>query len=383
VKVGRTLSTVAAAAVCGLAALIGGCGARTPAGDALAPFSGAAEEPVVHFANFAEEIGPDTLAQFTRETGIKVVYDVYETNHALDAKLMAGRTGYDVVVPGSNFLEHQLKAQVYRPLDRERLPNWKHLDPEILRRLERNDPGNQHAVPYLYGTHALGYNLSLVRAALGREPPHSWKLLFDPENARRLQRCGIDVPDTPWILVRHALLYLGRDPNSEDPRDLDEAMTTLRAIRPYLRDVTSALRIADYAEGEACVFAVPSADVRLARDQALQAGTGVELRYVVPDEGGLLWFDMLAILADAPHPANAHRLIDFLLRPDVIAKVTEATYLANANRGADALVLPALRQDPLIYPDAAALRRLHAVTAYSAQYARTQNREFTRFKTAR
>ena len=296
---------------------------------------------------------------------------------------MAGRTGYDVVVPGSNFLENQLKAKVYQPLDRAQLPNWQHLDPEILRKLERNDPGNRHSVPYLYGTHAVGYNVALVRAALGREPPESWSMVFDPENARRLQRCGIVVPDTPWILVRHALLYLGRDPNSEDATDLADAMATLHAIRPYLRDVTSALRIGDYAEGEACVFPVPSADVRLARDQALQARTGAELRYVIPEEGGLLWFDMLAIPADAPHPGNAHKLIDFLLRPDVIAKVTEATYLANANRSADALVAPVLRQDPLIYPDAAALERLHAVTAYSAPYARDQSREFTRFKTAR
>ena len=265
---GRSLAAAAAASC--LAVLLGACGsAEAPGDDAADASAGPVEEPVVHFANFAEEIGPDTLAQFTRETGIEVVYDVYETNHALDAKLMTGRTGYDVVVPGSNFLENQLKAQVYRPLDRAQLANWKHLDPVILRRLERNDPGNIHSVPYLYGTHALGYNLQLVRDALGRDPPDSWGLLFDPENARRLQRCGIDVPDTPWILVRHALLYLGRDPNSEEPGDLDDAMNALHAIRPYLRDITSALRIADYAEGEACVFAVPNADVRLARDQAV------------------------------------------------------------------------------------------------------------------
>jgi putrescine transport system substrate-binding protein len=380
VRPGSGRSLAAAAAASCLAVLLGACGGAGSPGAASGRLT---EKPIVHFANFAEEIGSETLAQFTRETGIEVIYDVYETNHALDAKLMAGRTGYDVVVPGSNFLENQLKAEVYQPLDRTQLPNWKHLDPDILRRIERNDPGNRHSVPYLYGTHALGYNVDLVRAALGREPPDSWSLLFAPEHARRLQRCGIEVPDTPWILVRHALLYLGRDPNSEDAQDLDDAMKALDEIRPYLRDVTSALRIGDYAEGEVCVFAVPSADVRLARDQALQAKTGAELRYVIPEEGGLLWFDMLAIPADAPHPGNAHKLIDFLLRPDVIAKVTEATYLANANRGADALVPPALRQDPLIYPDDAALERLHAVTAYSSQYARNQSRAFTRFKTAR
>ena len=362
------------------AALLAACGGRE---DPQVPAGPAAEPPVVHFANFAEEIGPDTLAQFTRETGIEVVYDVYETNAALDARLLVGRSGYDVVVPGSNFLENQVGAAIYQPLDRARLPNWRHLDPSILQALGTNDPGNRHAVPYLYGTHALGYNVAQVRAALGREPEDSWGLLFDPENARRLQSCGIVLPDTDWILVRHALLWLGRDPNSEREQDLADAMAALHRIRPYVRDITSALRIEDYAEGQACLFPVPSADVRLARDAAALAGTDVELRYVVPREGGLLWLDVLAIPADAPHPGNAHRLIDFLMRPDVIAKVTEATYLANANTGSDPLLPAALRADPLVYPDAAALERLHAIAASSPEYARTRNREFTLFRTAR
>ena len=375
----RPLHAAASAFVLALGLV--GCDGRDPASGA--PGDAGAEEPVIHFANFAEEIGPDTLAQFTRETGIRVIYDVYETNHALDAKLLAGRTGYDVVVPGSNFLQNQAKAGIYRPLDRSLLPNWRHLDPAMLRQLETNDPGNRYAVPYLYGTHALGYNVAQVRAALGREPPDSWSLLFDPDNARRLQACGIEVPDTPWILTRHALLYLGRDPNSEREQDLADAMATMQRIRPFLRDITSALKISDYAEGQTCVFAVPSADVRLARDQAEQAGTGVELRYFIPREGGLLWFDTLAIPADAPHPGNAHRLVDFLMRPDVAARITEATYFANAIREADSLVPAALRNDPLIYPDASTLERLHVVAASSPEFARRQSREFTRFKNSR
>ncbi len=358
-----------------------GCGSPAPSPQSAGTGS-TAEEPVVHFANFVDEIGPDTLADFTRETGIKVVYDVYEANTMLDAKLAAGNSGYDVVVPGNNFLETQIRAGVYLPLDRAQLSGWKHLDPAILQRLERNDPGNRHAVPYLYGTHALGYNVGLVRAALGGEPPDSWSLLFDPANAQQLQQCGIVVPDSAWILTSHALRYLGRDPYSESDVDLAAAARTLAAIRPYLRDITTASQVTQYAEGSLCLFAIPSPDLRLARDQAQAVGTGVELRYIVPREGAILWFDMLAIPRDAPHPENAHKLINYLLRPDVIAKVTAATYLANANSAATALVPRELLDDPLVYPDAAMMERLQVNPALSAAYSRKQSREFTRFRNA-
>ena len=372
-----------AVAALALAVLLAACGGQDPPDPGTPGSAATREAAVVHFANFPEEIGRDTLEQFTRETGIDVVYDVYESNTMLDAKLLSGRTGYDVVVPGNNFLENQLKAGIYRPLDRSRLSNWSQLDVGILRLLERNDPGNRYAVPYLFGTHSIGYNVAQVRAALGAEPPASSRLLFDPQYARRLQRCGIILPDSAWIVIPHALMYLGRDPNSQSVEDLAAAMKVLSEIRPYVRDISNALQVADYAEGQACLFLGPSADVRLARDQVLQARTGVELRYEIPEEGALLWFDMLAIPADAPHPGNAHRLIDFLMRPDVIARVTEATYFANANRGADAHVPAELRHDPLIYPDQAALDRLHVVAAANPDYARLLNREFTRFKTAR
>ncbi len=366
-----------------LAMLLGaaGCGS-----DQVAPAPGltaatsVAEEPVVHFANFVDEIGPDTLAEFTQATGIRVVYDVYDANTMLDAKLLTGNTGYDVVVPGNNFLETQIKAGIYQPLDRAQLPHWRHLDPAILEQVATNDPGNVHAVPYLFGTHALGYNVQQVRSALGTEPPDSWSLLFDPENARRLQSCGITVPDSAWLMVSQALRYLGRDPNSQSEQDLADAMRALHAVRPYLRDITTQPLIDDYAAGQVCVFAVPSSDTRLARDQAEAARTGVELRYMVPREGAILWFDMLAIPKDAPHPGNAHKLIDFLLRPDVIAKVTAATYLANANLDATSLVPPELRNDPLIYPDAEMMQRLQVNAAMSPEISRRQSREYTRFR---
>ena len=369
-----------------LAAGVTACGGQAPPNAAAVDAAAAAdvaEEPVVHFGNFAAEIAPDTLEQFTRATGIRVVYDVYESNTMLDAKLLAGRTGYDVVVPGNNFLETQVKAGIYQPLDRSRLPNWRNLDPTILELVGRNDPGNRYAVPYLYGTNSLGYNIDKVREALGSEPPDSWSLLFDPANARRLARCGITVSDSAWIMTTHALRYLGRDPNSQRDEDLEAAMAALRAIRPYLRDISNALQIGDYAEGELCVFVGPNADFRLARDQAREAGTGQDLRYVIPREGALLWIDMLAIPNDAPHPGNAHKLIDFLMRPEIIAKVTEATYFANANRAADPLVPPALRNDPLVYPDAETLNRLQVNIALSPEFSRRQNREFTRFKNDR
>jgi putrescine transport system substrate-binding protein len=368
-------------AVLALLLAAAGCGSDQAApAPTITDARSAAEEPVVHFANFVDEIGPDTLAEFTRETGIKVVYDVYDANTMLDAKLLTGNTGYDVVVPGNNFLEPQIKAGIYQPLDRALLPNWRHLDPAILDQVAPNDPGNLYAVPYLFGTHALGYNVQQVRAVLGAEPPDSWSLLFDPANARRLQSCGITVPDSAWLMISQALRYLGRDPNSQSEQDLADAMRALHALRPYLRNITSQPLIDDYAAGQVCVFAVPSPDTRLARDQAAAAGTGVELHYIIPREGAILWFDMLAIPKDAPHPANAHKLIDFLLRPDVIAKITAATYLANANLGATPLVPAELRNDPLIYPDAEMMKRLQVNAAMSPDFSRKQSREYTRFK---
>lgn len=341
------------------------------------------EEPILNFANFIEEIAPETLPEFTRETGIVVNYDTYELNQVLESRLLVGSTGLDLVVPGNNYLERQIASGVYRKLDKSLLPNLKNVDPAILNLLERNDPGNQYAVPYVWGTHAFGYDVAKVEAALGGPAPDSWALVFDPRYAAKLAKCGITVVDAPWLMVSHALTYLGRDPNSERPEDLAAAMQTLMAIRPYVREITGSTMTRQLVEGEACLAVGVNADFHLARVLARDSGRSADIRYVIPKEGAMLWVDVLAIPADAPHPGNAHRLINFLLRPDVIAKVTASTGFANANAAANDLIPAELRSDTTIYPDAASLQRLRMNSAHTDAYSRQQNREFTRFRTGK
>jgi len=340
----------------------------------------ATEEPVVNFANFVEEIAPETLPAFTKETSIRVNYDTYDLNQILESRLLVGNTGFDVVVPGNNYVERQIAAGLYQKLDRTKLRNWKHLDPIILKQLESNDPANEHAVPYVWGTFGLGYNVEKVQAALGGPPPDSWALLFDPKNAAKLAPCGIVVVDIPWLMTSLALLYLGRDPNSEHPEDLAAAMEALLAIRPYVREITSSTVTRQLVEGEGCIAAAVNGDFYLAQRLGREGAHNVDIQYVIPKEGSLMWIDVLAIPVDAPHPNNAHRLIDHLLRPEMIAKVTEYTGFANANASAAPLITTELRNDPAVYPDAAAMRRLQMNKGHTEEFSRRQNREFTRFR---
>ena len=360
--------------------LISGCGARETA-DPVRPAGGTAEEPEVNFANFIEEIAPETLENFTRETGIRVNYDTYELNQVLEARLLVGSTGLDLVVPGNNFLERQVRAGVYQKLDRSLLPNHRHLDPALLEQVARNDPGNEYAVPYTWGMHGFGYDVRKVEAALGGPAPDSWALVFDPRYAAKLASCGIIFPDAPWLLISDVLLYLGRDPNSERPEDLAAAMDVLMAVRPYLREITASTVTQQMLDGQACIAIGVSGDFYVAWKLAREAGRDVALSYVVPREGGILWFDLLAIPADAPNPGNAHRLIDYLLRPDVIARITEHTGFANANATGTALLPAELREDPMVYPDAATMQRLQVAKVHTDEYSRLQNREFMRFRT--
>lgn len=363
--------------------MLAGCGSREapPAQASLAPSS--VEDALVNFANFSEEIGPNTLAEFTRETGVTVNFDVYDTNLELESRLVVGGTGFDVVVPGNNFLQRQIAAGVYQPLDKSKLPNLHHLDPSILKQLAVNDPGNRYAVPYLWGTTSFGYDVAKIEAALGGPAPDSWALLFDPKYAAKIAKCGISLPDSPWLMTSFALLYLGRDPNSERPEDLTAAMSVLTRIRPYVRNITGAVATSALVNGDICFAVAPSADFRAARELARQTDREVEIRYVIPKQGAMMWIDTLAIPADAPHPGNAHRLIDYLMRPDVIAGVTNAIYFPNANRSAAVLLSTGVHDDPMIYPGAEVMGRLHMNAALSAEFTRQQNREFTRFRTGR
>ncbi|MGQ0834868.1 MAG: extracellular solute-binding protein [Gammaproteobacteria bacterium] len=349
------------------------------------PDSGAAaaERELLFFSNWDGEIGRNTLAEFRRRTGIRVVVEEIADNVSLQTKLLAGHSGSDVVVPGSNFLQPLMAAGALQKLDRTKLRNWRHLDPLILKALERIDPGNQYGVPYVWGTQGFAYERRAVTKALGRDPEPSWQLLFDPESARRLASCGIAWQDSAGsIMTDLALLAIGRDPGEESEEDLLAAEAALMRVRPYVRYIDSSSRFrSDLASGEICVAIGASGELIQARDLAVQAGSDLDVRYVLPREGALLWIDLLVIPAHAPHVDAAHRFIDFLMDPAVIADVSNTAKFANANRDADALLDPAVRNDPDVYPDAEAMKRLHLVPAESAEYTRQRTRMWTRVRT--
>ena len=336
--------------------------------------------PQLHIYNWSDYIGEDTLAEFAEQTGIVPQYDVFDSNETLEGKLLAGKSGYDLVVPSNHFLGRQIRAGVFQKLDRNLLPNWKNLDPQLLRQLERNDPGNQYAVPYLWGTNGIGYNVEKVKAALGVERIDSWAVLFEPENIKKLSACGVAFLDSADEMIPAMLNYLGLDPNSQNPDDYAWAEAKLLAIRPYVTYFHSSKYIADLANGDICVAAGYSGDVMQAADRAEEAGKDVEIAYSIPSEGANLWFDMLAIPADAKNVAEAHRFINYLLEPAVIASVSDYVGYANPNPKADALMDPEVRGNSSIYPPQEVLDRLFVSAELPANVQRLMTRSWTRIK---
>jgi putrescine transport system substrate-binding protein len=336
--------------------------------------------PRVHIYNWSDYIGEDTLKQFQDETGIVPQYDVFDSNETLEGKLLAGHSGYDVVVPSNHFLGRQIRAGVFQKLDRSQLPNWKNLDPQLLQQLERNDPGNQYAVPYLWGTNGIGYNVEKVKAVLGIERIDSWAVLFEPENIEKLSACGVAFLDSPDEMIPAMLNYLGLDPNSQNPDDYARAEARLLAIRPHVTYFHSSRYITDLANGDICVAAGYSGDVLQAADRAEEAGKDIEIAYSIPKEGANLWFDMLAIPADAKNVAEAHRFINYLLEPAVIASVSDYVGYANPNLGAGALMDPEVRGNSSVYPPQQVLDRLFVSAELPANVQRLMTRSWTRIK---
>ncbi|MXS18725.1 polyamine ABC transporter substrate-binding protein [Pseudomonas oryzihabitans] len=347
----------------------------------LTPLAQAAESEV-RFYNWSDYIGPDTLKQFTEASGVQVRYDVFDTNEMLEAKLLSGHSGYDLVVPSNQFLTKQIKAGAYQPLDRSRLSNWQHLDPRLMQRLEAADPGNRYAVPYLWGTVGIGYNAAKVRAALGDGAPvDSWDLLFKPENLAKLKGCGVALLDAPQKVFAQTLHYQGLDPNSQNPEDYRKASALLQQLKPSVTYFSSSKYITDLANGDVCVAMGYSGDVLQAQSRAREAGKTSDVRYVIPREGANLWFDMLAIPKDAKNPQGALALIDYLLRPEVIAQVSDYVGYANPNRDATALLDAKVRDNPGIYPSEAIAERLYVSADLPPQIQRLMTREWTRIKT--
>jgi len=343
------------------------------------------EEPRLNVYNWSDYIAPDTISKFEAETGIKVTYDVYDSNEVLEAKLLSGRSGYDIVVPSASpFMARQIAAGVYRALDKSKLPDWTHLDPHILELVAVADPGNAHGVPYLWSDTGIGYNETLVRAVLGDTAPvGSLAMIFEPAAAEKLASCGISVLDTPQEVFPAALAYLGLDPRSRDLGDLDKALAALEKIRPYIRKFHSSQYINDLAGGGLCVALGYSGDVIQARNRAREAHNEVAISFRVPKEGAMMSVDMLGIPADAPHPENAQRFIEYLLHPDVIAGITNAVWYPNPNLPATALVKPEIRDDPAVYPPEDVRHRLYVDVPASAAYERARTRAWTRLKSGR
>jgi putrescine transport system substrate-binding protein len=351
----------------------------------IAMLPAAGEEQRLNVYNWSDYIASDTIPKFEAETGIGVTYDVYDSNEVLEAKLLSGRSGYDIVVPSASpFMARQIAAKVYRVVDKERLPNWRNLDPQILALVAAADPGNGHGVPYLWSDTGIGYNETQLLAALGDAGPvDSLALIFDPAIASKLVGCGISLLDTPQEVVPAMLAYLGLDPKSRELGDLDKAFTALAKIRPYIRKFHSSQYINDLANGDLCVALGYSGDVVQARNRAREAGNQVAIAFRVPKEGAMMSVDMLGIPADAPHPENALRFIDYLLRPSVIADITNTVSYPNPNLPATALVKPEIRDDPAVYPPEDVRRRFYVDLPASPDYERARTRAWTRLKSGR
>ena len=379
---------VARFAVCLMASVVlTGCGSKhaaAPAAASTAASSGAGdEEKVLNVYNWSDYIAPEVVPNFEKEYGIKVHYDVFDSNEVLQTKLLAGQTGYDIVVPTANFLALQIKAGVFRKLDKSLLPNLKNVDPEISKYFDALDPGMQYAVNYFWGTSGVGYNVDKIKAAMPDAPVDSFRMFYDPTVIKHFKDCGVTLLDAPDEVINTVFVYLGIAPNSEKPEDLAAAEKTLMAIRPYVRYINSSKYIEDLANGEICLALGWSGDVGQAALRAREAKNGNNIKYLIPKEGAVLFFDMLAIPADAPHPKNAHLFINYLLRPDVSARNSSAVHFASSNAAAYSLIDPTIYNDRGIFPAPETTAHLAPNLPRSQAYMRLLNRMWTRVKSGR
>ena len=363
--------TLAALAI----ALLGG-GAGCTRGQATA-----GEEKVLHVYNWADYIGKDTIANFESATGVKVIYDIYDADETLEAKMMAGDSGYDVVSTSTDYFSRQIKAGIYRPLDRALLPNWKYLDPHVLTIEAQADPGNRYAMPYLRHVNGFAYNVDMIRARLPDAPVDSLDLIFKPELIRHFADCGVTLLDSAEDVLMLALNYLHLDPNTTRPEDYHQAEKLLLAVRPYVRAFDSSEYMNGLANGEFCISMSWSGDYAAASARARMRGLNVNLAFTVPKEGANGSFDALLIPADAPHPLAAHQFLNYILEPRVIAAITNDIHYANDNLAASAYVDPEILRDPAVYLPAAVEARLYNAREAGPALERLRTRTWTRVKT--
>ncbi len=341
------------------------------------------EEKVLNVYNWSDYIADDTIANFEKETGIKVRYDNFDNNEIVHAKLVAGKTGYDIVVPSSFWAKIQADGGLLRKLDKSKIPNLVHMDPEVQKTIAKLDPGNQYMVNWMWGYTTVGINVDKVKAALGGlpMPENAWDLIFKPEYLSKLKSCGVSFLDSPTEVVPAALHYLGKDPSSNNPADYTGVAPLLKSIRPYVTLFSSSGYINDLASGSICVALGWSGDINIARQRAIEGKTGQNIEALLPKTGGLLFFDVMVIPADAPHPENAYKWINYILRPEVDASLTNKVFYANPNKDSKKFVKPEVANNPTVFLSDAEMKKMIAPGALNNDARRTMTRLYTSFKT--
>lgn len=370
--------TAILALACVLISGLEACGGGKSAGDNSAKAGGA---KVLNLYIWSDYLAPNTLSNFEARFGIKVHPAYYDTNETLETKLLAGNSGFDIVVPTASYFERQIKAGAYLALDKSKLPNLQNMDPQLMAKVAPNDPGNAHGVIYLWGSNGIGYNEKMVRELMPDAPLDSWSLVFDPAVAAKVAKCGISMLDSPAEMIRAVYSYLGKNPNSQSADDLAQAEAVLLKIRPYIRNFSSSEYIEALANGDLCISVGYNGDVMQARDRAREANKGIDIKYAVPKEGSILWFDMLAIPKDAPDPDSAYAFMNYMMTPQVIADVSNFKRYANANTASQSMVLPVVKENPAIYPPAEELKKLALQLADSPEQTRAITRVWQKFKT--
>lgn len=343
----------------------------------------AAEEPkVLNIYNWSDYIAEDTIRNFEKETGIKVRYDNYDNNEILHAKLVAGKTGYDIVVPGAHFAKQQIEAGLLKKLDRAQLPNWSNLDPELLKQMAAVDPGNQYLVDWLWGFVTVGINVDKVKKALGSMPmpENAWSLVFDPAYASKLKGCGINMLDSASEVLPVAMIYAGKPGYSRNADDYKAAADVLMKARPFVTRFSSSGYIDEMSRGALCVVMGYSGDINIARARALEAKNGVQIEALIPTKGATLFFDSMAIPADALHPGNAHKFINYIMRPEVHASLTNKVFYANPNKASLKFVKKEVAENKTVFLGAADMAKMTAPDSVPQDIRRVQTRVFTRFK---
>jgi putrescine transport system substrate-binding protein len=340
-----------------------------------------AEDPQLNVYNWADYIGKTTIADFEKQTGINVVYDTYDSDAGLEAKVMAGDSGYDLVTTATDFFARQIKAGVYETLDKSKLPNWKNLDPAILAVIARFDPGNAHTVPYLHGVNGFAYNVDMIKARMPNAPVDSLDMVFKPEIISKFADCGVSFMDNAEDVLQLALNYLHLNPNTENPQDFKAAEKLLLAVRPYIRTFDSEGFMNALPNKDLCIALSWSGDFETAEARAKAAGVNINLAFTVPKEGANIWYDAWLIPNGAPHPEAAYKFLNYMLDPRVIAATTNDIHYGNNNAAANAYVAPSILHDPAIYPDATVASRLYQSYEVSPTVERLRTRSWTRIKT--